>query len=98
MKLEINLPTKQTIGKLLSVFLIIILIFISGWFVGYAISPQYNQQQSFCSINDLNASETAKIVVLARQCEGLGLRSSVYWAKDAEGNVFGTPICLQNPN
>jgi len=51
----------------------------------------------YLSTSDLNRSDIQASILMSRFCEGLGLQSSVYWQQDAQGNVFGQPICLQ-PN
>lgn len=48
----------------------------------------------FLTSADLNRQDIQASILLSRFCEGLGLRSSVYWQRDLNGNVFGTPICL----
>ncbi len=46
---------------------------------------------------DLNRSDIQASILLSRFCEGMGLQSGVYWQEDAQGNVFGAPICLPPP-
>ena len=43
---------------------------------------------------DFNNDHLGAIVVMSRFCEGLGLRSSVYWQVDEQGNEFANPVCV----
>jgi MFS-type transporter involved in bile tolerance (Atg22 family) len=96
MKLEMDLS-----GKKLAMMAVLVIIGIA---IGYGLamtsgtagmaSPGGTQTLTTA---DLNRSDIQASILLSRFCEGMGLQSGVYWQQDAQGNVFGAPICLPPP-
>ena len=93
MKVELNLEGKRIAG--------ILVIAVIGIAIGYAlatIAPQSSIGPAglgYLTTADLNREDIGASIVLSRFCEGMGLKSSVYWQQDQQGNVYGLPICLQ---
>ncbi len=108
MKIEINMEGKR-IARVFAIALIGIAIGytlsmvapanISGNApMGYLTSADLDNRgigTGYLTTADLNREDIMASIVLSRFCEGMGLRSSVYWQQDAQGNVYGLPICLQ---
>ncbi len=94
MKVEIDMSR----GKIAMVLIIGIIGLVIGYGLGLATAPSVGLGTGggigYLSSADLNREDIQASILLSRFCEGLGLQSSVYWQQDAEGNVFGTPICL----
>jgi len=94
MKLEMEVSW-QAITKLLVVGIVGIAI---GYGLALATVPEPEPVQAlnenYLTSSDLNRSDIQASILLSRFCEGLGFNSGIYWQQDAEGNVFGTPICL----
>jgi len=96
MKVEIELNWVK-IAKLIAILVV-------GAIIGYAAAlatlppagatGSIGEETNYLTTADLNRQDIQASILLSRFCEGLGLRSSVYWQRDAEGNVYGTPICL----
>jgi len=92
MKIEMEI-SKSAVAKTLAIVAIGIIIgYALGITTGSGISTAGGVD--YLSTADLNRSDIQASILLSRFCEGLGLQSSVYWQQDAEGNVFGQPICL----
>lgn len=92
MKLEVDLKPRKLAGLLVVGVICLAVGYALGMGTGQGISSAGGVD--YLSTADLNRSDIQASILLSRFCEGLGLRSSVYWQKDAEGNVFGQPICL----
>ncbi|MDP2974116.1 MAG: hypothetical protein Q8N60_03635 [Candidatus Diapherotrites archaeon] len=93
MKVEINLEGKR-IARVFAIALV-------GIAIGYTLSMVApaniagNAPMGYLTTADLNRDDIGASIVLSRFCEGMGLRSSVYWQQDAQGNEYGQPICLR---
>lgn len=86
MKIEAELNPKKIVKYL---FVAIVFFGIGG----ILLQPVIPQQKCLSSI-DLNRDDLRAVIVLSRDCEGMGLRSSVIW-KQLDGNVYAEPICVQ---
>ena len=93
MKVELEIDGRR-IARVLAVALV-------GIAIGYALSTVVgtpsitgNAGMNYLTSADLNREDISASIVLSRFCEGLGLRSSVYWRQDPQGNTYGEPICL----
>jgi len=96
-KVEINLEGKR-IARILAIVVVGIAIGYTLSMVAPANAPANmagNAPLGYLTTADLNREDIGASIVLSRFCEGMGLRSSVYWQQDAQGNVYGLPICLQ---
>jgi len=97
MKVEIELNSKQ-IARILAIVAIGLVI---GFVLGMSSGPSLTGYTSvvgtggYLTTADLNREDIGTSIVLSRFCEGMGLKSSVYWQQDEQGNVYGLPICLQ---
>jgi len=82
----------------------IVIGLLIGLIVGYALaatvlSPNGIAPRSCLTTADLNRTDLGNISVITSQrsrfCEGLGFVSAVRWEQDAQGNVYGVPVCLR---
>lgn len=98
MKLELDLSA----GGIARVLVIVLIGLALGFALGLSTGPSAVGYAGLESLGpqqlttaDLNRQDIGASIILSRFCEGLGLKSSVYWQSDAQGNVYGVPICLQ---
>ncbi len=94
MKIEFDIKGKRS-GRVL---VIVVICLILGFAIGISTGPAvvgYTGLSGQLTTADLNREDISASIILSRFCEGMGLRSSVYWQQDAQGNVYGMPICLQ---
>lgn len=99
MKVEFELKGKQ-IARLLAIAVIGIVL---GYALALVATPSgvgYAGMGSMAlTTADLNREDLGNTSLITAQmsrfCEGIGLRSSVVWQRDSQGNEIGTPVCLK---
>ncbi len=87
-------------GKKIATTIVLLAI---GLIVGYLIAgataapASKDNAQKCLTIQDLNRQDLIGVITLSRFCEGLGLASSVLQQQDLNGNVYGLPVCVPQP-
>lgn len=92
MKVEISVIA----GKIAKPLAVVVICLVVGYVFGVLTGPSLTGHtgMGYLTSSDLNRDDIGTSIVLSRFCEGLGLKSSVYWQQDGQGNIYGEPICL----
>ena len=106
MRVEINIASKK-----IALFVVIALVgVLIGYGIALALPNAPKQGGAACltladlnqqgkgaclTLADLNRTDLGNAIMLSRFCEGIGFVSAVRWQKDAEGNTYGEPVCLE---